>query len=1483
MPKLHRLRSGCVFSRVSRIGHARPLAIALALCCSVATHAADAQGSRPYEMEWAGRLEDTRPPLVDFENLDGWKIEVRDAVATFLLSREQQLWGKSVGKLIYRGSGNSPLVVIRPPRPLPLPLPADSVSCWIYGNNWGWAPDRTTPQVEIAVVLRASDGRLVRVSLSHVRWEEWWVLHTRLTPEQQTLLKPGSTLDSIEVSGGRNRQDRVLYFDNLSVFQEPLPPLTFAPRPKRNLSLPPGQTTGTNTGPGTLPFPTREETILPDNLTPDSQTSVEETAGGFQFQYRGSDGHLVYRYRPSAGTLSDISAQWEQRTPEFKPLVDGGVRFAMPTGPSPRLPERAELIRCQRTGDTVESLWRCTCGELTAEVSYTLRLWQKSLVVDVKCLGGSVAEVACGRAVGAASPRLVTVPYLAGETQRPAVLVMGSVDQPCFLMALVDHCRSNASQLWAVNDVSPAGVLYNGGARYLPKTDGRRNDCFERLFVTVSPRFEEVLPNVPNPPSPWMAVAGERVWRAHGASNRDSDLALWTEVARYGMSQVLITDHETGWRDGGESFTCRTRAAPGKGGDAGQAEYSKKIRNLGFRYGIYNNYTDFAPVNEHWSEDFVTRTPDRQWHPAWPRCYNLKPARAVELEARLAPVIQQKFQLNTAYCDVHTAVTPWAYCDYDIRVPGAGTFAATFYAYGEIMLHQKQTWNGPVYSEGNNHWYYCGLTDGNYGQDQAARLAENPWLVDFDLRKLHPLCCNFGMGSLEMFYPGPAGAGATPAERETRLDRFLAATLAFGHTGFLVLEGGLPNAVRSYFNVQQVHARYAQAKVAEIRYADARGQLLDTSAAVASGAFRRSQIVTRYDNGLEVTVNGHPMETWQTPHALLPPNGWIVRDPRGELTARSVLVDGRRADYVDSPEYLYADGRGRFTRFEKAACDGQLIVRKRRDAAGTTAVVMAAPAADAGTVEVIPVGKCETFGVALDGATATAEALDKNRKSLGPAETRWSRGLVYIVPVPKAFSYLLKPSGVPAVALKCDRDCLIPGETVVVRGRESHPFTAPPAALPNTRLWQQWEGAWIDFSVVPLADVRMTLTDALQLELTPRLPAVAEAKITLAGQTRDVRLSPKQPLRTSFSLTPINAEEVRVLPLEVTAGPLKLTRSWWLKTESTVATFAQLTQPIRRGQNLRAHAETPLSGASGALVDARETACGDVTKPCLFMHPPYHGGVGYVFAIFEPFVLPKIPAVLRAQIGKADGSDPGDGILFRIAVVEPDGHETLVAEKQWLEHAWTPLAADLTRWAGKPVQVKLIADVGPADNSAGDWACWSELRIESLQPVLQTTLHDTAVQLQHEPGPYALDQISVDELRRAKRGHLHFQGIGLQCGGRYVSLGKLNQVSLGKLPETAGDERANTWSDGVLALSPEAIAALAIENRFTLQNPGEDCFKVRRFWIELELADGRKCSSQIATAVYTQPPGWLYAEGCGIPFDQEIEVLVRFRVGKDRR
>ncbi|MGQ9592591.1 MAG: hypothetical protein ACUVYA_20110, partial [Planctomycetota bacterium] len=650
-----------------------------------------------------------------------------------------------------------------------------------------------------------------------------------------------------------------------------------------------------------------------------------------------------------------------------------------------------------RDGGAVRSRWRLGAGDAEAEVTYAYRIFEKSLAVEIAAPGGRVAEVRYGRAVGLESPRLVTNPFYlySWGPARPAVVASGPEGAPLFFAGNTDWCLSNASVLFAENGTGPDGVAYNGGTRYIPLADGRRNDCFERLFLTASPRYEEVLPTIPNPPSPWKHVTGTKLWRAHGAGDRKRDAAHWRECRRWGMTEVVVTDHETGWRDGGESFTFRTRAAPGKGGDEGQYAYARVLQDeLGFVYGPYNNFTDFAPVNEFWSFDMVSRTPENQLQRAWMRCYAPKPARAVEYCARLAPEIQRKFRFSTAYCDVHTAVAPWDRVDYDPRVPGAGTFAAVFYSFGEIMLLEKQAWGGPVYSEGTYHYLYCGLTDGNYGQDNPYRPWKNPWLVDFDLRKMHDLACNFGMGNLGMFY-GDRPVGGSKDEMDALVDRFLAATVAFGHPGFLVYEGGLGNALRSYYMVQGLAARYCLESAAEIRYADGSGRLLDTSAAVASGAYARSQVAVKYSGGTVVAANGHPSERMKVEvdrRAVdLPPNGYAGWTKDGAVTVLASDPGGWRTDYAETPAYIYIDGRGRFARFPKAASSGLAICLRL----------------GGGRHEIIPYEGAEC---GFDLPPSKAVALDRERKPLGPADLRRADGLTYAIPFPGAFSYALEPA-----------------------------------------------------------------------------------------------------------------------------------------------------------------------------------------------------------------------------------------------------------------------------------------------------------------------------------------------------------------------------------------------------------------------------------------------------------------------------------------
>lgn len=553
-------------------------------------------------------------------------------------------------------------------------------------------------------------------------------------------------------------------------------------------------------------------------------------------------------------------------------------------------------------------------------------------VTEVSLVAGARKEVRLPEVDGKRVVRSFPVPYLTfGERKDRAVVEL--LDDGTFRFAYFDWTVSNASK------VEDRGRV----ARYLPRTDGKYNPVRERMIVKRSRNFEDVLPDIPNPPSPWRHETGTRVWRSHASSVRADDIALWREVKKAGMDRIAVTDHETMWRDNGEPFTFCTVAAAGKGGDAGAREYSRVMREeLGFRYGPYNNFTDLASASPYFTRDRVGRRADGSFQPAWMRCYGPKPAIAPQAAREFTPILKSKFGFDCVYCDVHTSQLPWYRTDYDARVPGAATYAAVFYAWGEALLSQRELIGGPVWSEGAHHFMYAGLVDGSYGHDRGYDFEKEPWIVDFDLLKMHPLNCDFGMGSLSMFSPPKSDLEmqyylpGTPKGRDHLIARFLAATLAFGHAGYLILDScwdpakpfgsaygvkcnplwrksGLPaEALRSYFIIQAIAARYTQSTVESIRYVDREGRQLTTSDAIRSGVVGRNQIVVKYRDGTVVVVNGsesEPMKTLVGARIVsLGPIGYQAWSTGVEV--ESDIVDGRRRNFCRAPEYEYREIEG---------------------------------------------------------------------------------------------------------------------------------------------------------------------------------------------------------------------------------------------------------------------------------------------------------------------------------------------------------------------------------------------------------------------------------------------------------------------------------------------------------------------------------------------------------------------------------------------
>ena len=820
------------------------------------------QDNRPYEFKKVNRVKDDAAPLVDFETGPAWRTEASDAAADCALTQEEQLFGTNTLRLAYCGRGNDPVVTFAPSVPIPLPENFNTFCVWVKGNHWGRGAntDFSVPSAKLFALFRLKDGTEKAVPFGRVDWPDWHLVDRRFNAEEVSRLTGGSFI-GFRLTDGKQKDFLHVHFDNVAVFEDSLDgrlSIAIKPRPRRNLKPLPGAVQGINTGAAVLPFPTREETIIPPTSTPKS-------------------GDLL-------------------------PKFNGGA------------------VKKGETAALVVNTWRTG----------------KSLVVDFNAPTGAVTEISAGTSCEAKVVKSFIVPYLAygdGKGRLKIDLLEGG----WYRSAVFDWYRSNASEPGC-----------SGGAftmRYLPKTDGTFNPVSERLVITVSRDFSEVLPVIPNPPSLHKATTGRNAWRAHGSFDHAFDKMFWREVKRHGIDHVVINDHETLWRDRGESFTFRTDAAPQRGGDAGAEAYSRYLRGeLGYVYGPYNNYTDFSPMNAHWSRDAVLRLGDGSMRPAWVRCYAPKPVIAPQMCEKIVPEAQAKFAFNTAYCDVHTSVPPYSRVDYDARVPGAATFSQTFYAWGELLLLQKRLWNGPVYSEGGRQFFYSGLADGNYAQDRGYDFLRQPWIVDFDLLRIHPLECNFGMGTLSMFSPGKTPEercfymphAPTEKDRDDLLDLFMTATVAFGHAPFLVLdycfkpfkpfglaygpkaevdmEKGMPIALKSYAMVQPIAARYTQSEAKRIAYFDADGNAFDSSTAIASGVVARNQVLVEYADGTFVVANGSTDERLKADvcgtRCDLPPRAFKAWTKDGAVRVEiSEDASGRRTYFSDCPEFTYSDGR----------------------------------------------------------------------------------------------------------------------------------------------------------------------------------------------------------------------------------------------------------------------------------------------------------------------------------------------------------------------------------------------------------------------------------------------------------------------------------------------------------------------------------------------------------------------------------------------
>jgi hypothetical protein len=610
------------------------------------------------------------------------------------------------------------------------------------------------------------------------------------------------------------------------------------------------------------------------------------------FRYRGAEGTLEYRWRrpqapedPLFGKLSLRARMKDDAEVEIPLATTAHLVWSEPAQPlESRWEDAADGIACVRT---------FKAGDTTATVRLVGRMLGKSLVLDVSCDRPLVKTLEAGAWGPAMRRRRIPVLYYSGQVDYLP-------SENLFASLFLDWTSSSASS----HD--------NTRAHYGALTDGKRNLLRERVVGAAAWHLAETLPNIPNPPSPHIAKVGDRIVLDIWGGRYEEIAGNFEKLHEHGVRNAIALIHD--WQRSGydNALPMHFPAQAGLGGDAGMKVLVSTGARLGYLVALHENYVDYYPNYDHFDEKDIPLDSRGQRVPAWYnpgtkiQSFAVKPNAILRLAGTQSPEIHLRYGTNAVFLDVHSSVPPWFHVDFRAGEEGAGTFRRVWDVHRELWDYQRKTHGGPVFGEGNNHWYWSGYLDGAEAQFGQAWPTEQgmsaPLMVDFDLLKVHPLQVNHGMGYYERWWAKAEWGHVPPM---VVMDQYRMQEVAFGHAGF---RGGAAwsdprMAWLEHHLLTPAMARYATAKPVEIQY-DAGGRWVDGTAAAKLG--RWPAVRARYDNGLEVTANTGEAPVRAGEH-LLPRFGWLAKG--AGVTAWTAERDGGIADFAETPESVFANAR----------------------------------------------------------------------------------------------------------------------------------------------------------------------------------------------------------------------------------------------------------------------------------------------------------------------------------------------------------------------------------------------------------------------------------------------------------------------------------------------------------------------------------------------------------------------------------------------
>lgn len=644
---------------------------------------------------------------------------------------------------------------------------------------------------------------------------------------------------------------------------------------------------GVNTGVGEKFWGIGAKSLFPSPTDVLYQNSFKkEPNGSYKFIYKGKDCEIEYLFIPPLSCLKNLKVIYNGKE-LHKPAYIGG----------PSLVFKGEVVDWSNPDVDI----KCDFQE-GKEGVVGWEIWEykgerKRVKIDISIKGKTILlhfssdePVIHSINIAVSSLGRIFIPFLYEGQAQIAYL------DPLFLSVFCDWWNTQASTIGA-DGASPT---------YIPKTDGERNLPEEIFFLTASPYLEEVLPNIPNPPSPYLEELSQRlvldIWAGKFADDRN----FLQELGKYGVNSLLIIKHD--WQREGYDNAYPTTMPANKalGGDEELRKLCEEAIRLGHRFCVHENYYDYYPNSEAFKIEDVALDSQgnhlKGWYnPSVPiQAFILKPSKFLQYEKIFSPEIKKRYGVNAGYFDI---MPNWS-VDYDVKAEGAGKINYTHKVNCQAYSFLRETYNGPVVCEGSD-FTEAGYYDG--GSNFALNRRAIPLLPVFELLKVHPLMLNHGVGYYERWlidgYSEPNWYYRVPTEEER--DEYRIMTFAFGRIGFLghQLMATIHGLLKEYFLTLPVQKRYGTSMPFRILY-EIGGKWVSSSGAVLLG--KMDKLFLEYTNGLKIYLNRGESD-WNLKDFLIPQYGFLAKG--AGLIAYTAKKGGIIVDYAEDEEGIFCDAR----------------------------------------------------------------------------------------------------------------------------------------------------------------------------------------------------------------------------------------------------------------------------------------------------------------------------------------------------------------------------------------------------------------------------------------------------------------------------------------------------------------------------------------------------------------------------------------------